>query len=84
MLMRVVLYLVKLAPLFCIVDRFFLYCQNTLLVSMTIFMHFKYWKRPKKIVILEKDNIQYFKPFDAQMSYGCDSMFYIVMEGCIF
>lgn len=38
---------------------------------------------PRKILVLERERLRHFKLFDAQMSYGCDSLFYVITEGCI-
>jgi len=38
---------------------------------------------PKKELVIERERLRYFKSFDAQMSYGCDSQFYVVSESCI-
>ncbi|XP_028451665.1 uncharacterized protein LOC114566987 isoform X3 [Perca flavescens] len=38
---------------------------------------------PRKVLVLERDRLKHFKSFDAQMSYGCDSHFYVVLESCI-
>lgn len=38
---------------------------------------------PRKILVIEREQLTHFKCFDAQMSYGCDSKFYIVLENCI-
>lgn len=34
-------------------------------------------------LVLRPDDLRYFKPFDIQMSYGIDSFFYVVPDGCI-
>ena len=38
---------------------------------------------PRKVLVLERDRLKHFKSFDTQMSYGCDSHFYVVLESCI-
>ncbi|XP_030595540.1 uncharacterized protein LOC115787108 [Archocentrus centrarchus] len=38
---------------------------------------------PRKILVIEREQLRHFKCFDAQMSYGCDSQFYVVSENCI-
>ncbi len=36
------------------------------------------------VSVVASCDLRYFKPFDLQMSYGTDSSFYIVPDGCIF
>ena len=35
------------------------------------------------VSIVRPQELRYFKPFDVQMSYGTDSFFYVVPDGCI-
>lgn len=38
---------------------------------------------PRKILVLDREQLRHFKCFDAQMSYGCDSQVYVVSKNCI-
>ncbi|XP_056305506.1 uncharacterized protein LOC130217424 [Danio aesculapii] len=38
---------------------------------------------PRKVLVVESERLRHFKSFDSQMSYGCDSQFYVLSESCI-
>lgn len=67
---------------FCTTIKLFLFWLSMKLFSWPFpFQVSEYM--PRKILVMEREQLTHFKCFDAQASYGCDSQFYVVSENSI-